>query len=426
MNVPGRMRLISYSTIARFRLAVSVTLAVAISFVFASCEVINNPIRSMVPPESITISPATIEDMAPGEWRQLTATVGPAGALQAVTWSISPANVGIIQFGGLRLDLPSPCRPLSPTITITARVANHPTILDKATITVLEPISITVPDIPYQGQVDIELRDTGGNRVATGWADVQGGTATFDLLSDSIGVAFVDEGYFEVLLFIRDDENQSTYRIEPQPISRETNNIAFGGFTEMPPVTITVTEIPDGQSVTGVTLRIARTGKHVITMWPKINGNTATLTVHGVPPGTYDVILDFFVDHEDETAPDRMVYIGRSKNIVAGTNQIPFAGFVALQPITITVTGIPLALQRSQWGDIFLYIPGTNNKVGLGTTNSVRASTAVQVWFYAAAGHHDVVLWFVGNLVGTLEFIAPGRNITAGNNTIPFSAFRPR
>jgi len=416
MKAPGRIRLVSYSTIASFRLAVSIALAVAISFVFASCDIINNPIGRIVPPESITISPATIVDMAPGEWRQLTATVGPAGASQAVIWSIT-ANVGIIQYGGLLLDLR---HTLPPTITITARVANHPAILDMATITVLEPIRITVPNIPYQGQVDIELRDTEGNRVFTGEeTNVQSGTATFNLFWDSIGVAFVDTGTYEVILFVSDQGNQRVYQ-SSQTISRGTNNIAFGDFDEMPPVTITVTGIPDGHDVTWATLRIAEAGNYVISMWwPEINGSTATLTVRGVPPGTYDVILYSFVSDSE------MIHIGRSKNIVAGANQIPFAEFEVLQPITITVTGIPLALQRSWFGDIALYTPGTNNEVGLGWTDTVGASTTVQVWFYAAAGPHDVVLWFVGNL-GTFGFIAPGRNITAGNNTIPFSAFTPR
>jgi hypothetical protein len=308
-----------------------------------------------------------------------------------------------------------------------------PGVPGNATVTVLEPVSITLTGIQslYQGRwARIKLQDAGGNRLVQGGVVVQGGgTASFPFLYDAhSGAAFMDEGTFQVFLFIDEVNNpiSSVYHIALQDITRGNNNIAFGSFVEILPVTITVTGISPGHGVDRVTLRIPEAGNYVICRWTETPGNN-TATLLGVLPGYYDVILDFFVDDDDdETVHDRIVYIARLKNITSGLNQISFTKFNALHPIRIDVTGIPLPYQHSWFGDIALYTPGTNNEVGLGFTDTVGATTTVQLYFYAAHGYHDVVLWFVGfpGIMG--EFIARERDITKGTNTIPFSAFTRR
>jgi len=101
-------------------------------------------------------------------------------------------------------------------------------------------------------------------------------------------------------------------------------------------------------------------------------------------------------------------------------------GHIPPLPITITVTGIPLQYQGS-WADMILMIPGTMNDVDwVGDTHI--SSSMTFTFLGASPGFYDVIFvdtFLFEGLDNFGMYRAPSINITAGANTIPWSAFAP-
>ena len=376
-----------------------------------------------VTPASITVAPATAY-VGQGGQQQFTATVWPEGAPQAVTWSVAPEGAGTITTGGL---LTVTGASVGDTLTIMATAVNHPTVSNTATVTVPEPIVITVTGIPleYQGRwMNIELRHPGtGEMVAVGSGSVSGFSATFTLLKDwHGGHQFAAPGDYEVRLTV----HPSVYRIAEMNIRAGAGEIPFSTFTLIPPITVTVTGIPPRYhgSYGLVILGIPGTGNVVAYgSTVEITGASVTFTVRGAVPGTYDVFLAFSRLMELWWYLPLEVYVESARNITA-SNNISFDPFIAAPPsitITITITEIPSQYQN---GFGRLRLSGDVERYGLDwglSETEVTGSSATFRFWFINLGIYEV--WF--RIEGSDRWgdgSAPAMNLTA-NTSISWSAF---
>jgi len=381
-----------------------------------------------VTPASVTVTPASAY-VGQGGQRQFTATVGPEGAPQAVTWSVAPTGAGSITTGGL---LTVTGASVGDTLTITATAVNHPAVSNTATVTVPEPISITVTGISTthpSTSGEIELRDPEtGTRVAGGSGHISGSSATFTLWDRNWDHRFAVPGDYEVSIrfgccYECDGEHPRVYRIALINITAGTNTIPWSAFSFMPPINITITGIPNQYHGSWAEMGLVIPGTMNYVAWvgdTYIPGSSMTFTLVGASPGIYDVI---FVDaHFFEGMENFGIYRAPSRNITAGTNSIPWSAFASVPPsITITVTGIP-AEYRNGSGDIELICAETEDWVDWGwSVTEITGASAIFRFFFVDPGTYDVDLWIIGSERWG-HIIAPSRSITA-NTTIPWSAF---
>ena len=137
-------------------------------------------------------------------------------------------------------------------------------------------------------------------------------------------------------------------------------------------------------------------------------------------PGAYDVHLRFWYDDDWSLLG---AYSAPSVSITAGANTIPFSDFSAVEPITITVTGIP-SRYIGAGGSIVLNTAGIFDWVADDWVQPIAASSSFRL--FAMPGIYDIGLGFefeVGDDWDFTIYSLSRRNITAGTNTIPFSAF---
>ena len=277
-------------------------------------------------------------------------------------------------------------------------------------------VTITVTGIPagYQGQwAELMLTHlTSRMRAAGDWRhqQVEGTSVSFSFAAFS--------GTYGVLLSLG-----SGYLIPSRNITAGTHSIPFSAFTPFEQVPVTVTGIPDryigggGNQIWGQMNimhpgTIARQGRGSTT----ITGASATFTTR-IVPGLYDIHL-YFLDHNWNII---RYYSAPSRNIVAGTNTIPFSYFAVVEPITVTLTGIPDRYIIGDTGMImYLNTPGLIDQVAYDWVDPIESSSATFT-FFALPGTYAVTLEFDGDEEAL--YSAPARNITAGTNTIPFSAF---
>jgi len=378
-----------------------------------------------VAPASVTVTPASAY-VGQGGQRQFTAMVEPEGAPQAVTWSVAPTGAGSITTGGL---LTVTGASVGDTLTITATAVNHPAVSNTASVTVPEPISITVTGISGQynnrhGQIRLWCPDA-GNWVAGHSSWVSNSEATFTLWDWNTGTQFAIPGDYDIRLEFGDryDGDLRVYRIAEINITSGTNTIPWSTFTFMPPLTITVTGIPNQYHGSWAEMGLVIPGTMNDVAWvgdTYIPGSSMTFTLYGASPGLYDVI---FVDaHFFEGMDNFGMYRAPSRNITAGTNSIPWSAFASVPPsITITVTGIPVEYRNGS-GGIDLICAETEDWVDWGWSGTgITGDLAIFRFFFVDPGTYDVWLWIQGsNRWG--EAIASAMNITA-STTIPWSAF---
>jgi len=403
-----------------------VALAVAIGFSMTGCPTSTDDGNGDPPvPVSVTITPASAY-VGQGGRRQFTATVGPEGAPQAVTWSVAPTGAGTITAGGL---LTVTGADVGDTLLVTATAVNHPAISNTAAVTVPEPISITVTGISTthpSTSGEIELRDPEtGTRVASGSGHISGSSATFTLWDRNWDHRFAVPGDYEVSIrfgccYECDGEHPRVYRIALINITAGTNTIPWSAFSFVPPITVTVTGIPSryqGDNIWGfVAFMVPGTTNEIAGDEAAITGASTTFTLTGIVTGTYDVFLAFM-----EESDILGIYNVSARNITT-SNTIPFNQFAVLPPsVTITVTGIPVEY-RNGFGEIELVCAETGDWFdwGWSATSITGSSAAFRFWF-TDPGLYDVLLWVQGSARWG-EGIAPARNITA-TTTIPWSAF---
>jgi len=374
-----------------------------------------------VTPTNVTVTPASAY-VGQGGQRQFTATVGPEGAPQAVTWSVAPTGAGTITTGGL---LTVTGASAGDTLTITATAVNHPAVSNTATVTVPEPIRITVTGIAGQSNQHMRIRllcPDAGNIVAgaSGW--VSGSEANFTLSGWNTGSQFATPGAYDVRLEFgnRYAGDLRVYRIAEINITLGTNTIPWSAFTFMPTINVTITGIPNQYHGSWAEMGLVIPGTMNDVSWvgdTYIPGSSMTFTFYGASPGIYDLI---FVDALlFEGMANFGMYRAPSRNITAGTNTIPWSAFAAVPPnMSITVTGIPAEYRNgSALVELECTVTGYWDVSGVEITGS---SATFHFWF-ANLGTYDVWLWIQGsNRWG--EAFVPARNITA-NTTIPWSAF---
>ncbi|WP_197408062.1 phage tail protein [Lampropedia cohaerens] len=87
---------------------------------------------SVVTPTSVTVTPATVS-ITEGATQALTATVGPAGAPQAVTYTSASNAVATVSAAGVVTGV------AAGTTTITVRSATAPNVTATVSVTVTEP-----------------------------------------------------------------------------------------------------------------------------------------------------------------------------------------------------------------------------------------------------------------------------------------------
>ena len=282
-------------------------------------------------------------------------------------------------------------------------------------------VTVTVTGIPagHQNQrANLSLRHlTSGAWATGGEAEIEGSSATFSLAAFS--------GTYSVELRF----GYAFYLMSSRNITAGIHSIPFSAFTPFEQVSVTVTGIPDryisssGNQIRGrmYTMRpgtFARQGSWISNQ--TISGASATFSI-GVIPGSYDVHLRF-LDHSWNII---RAYSAPSRNIAAGTNAISFSYFAVIEPIIVTITGIPNRYIGVEEFSIFFNTPGI---VDLKAYNwSDVESSSVIVTLFAMPRTYDIAMWFAYVVEGGVwkihEYSAPSRNITAGTNTISFSAF---
>jgi len=298
--------------------------------------------------------------------------------------------------------------------------------------TPLEEVSITVTGIPnrYIGDVDgnMRLKHPGTlNQMSGTWSWISSSSATFTMRALP--------GTYDVHLRFWYDNDWSLLRAYSAPLVNITvggNTIPFTAFEIFEPMTITVTGIP-GRYAGGEGGIILNTPGFIDWIadgwvWP-IEGSSATFAVFTMP-GTYDVALYFEFETGDDDW-DFVLYSVSRRNITAGANTIPFSAFSRVPQMTITVTGIPARyIGNGNWvgANVRLAPPGTESWLASGWASSrgssVTMSLMTSLWVFNTPGTYDVHLRFEWS-GGESFYIAPSRNITAGNTTIPFGDFTP-
>jgi hypothetical protein len=368
-----------------------------------------------VAPATVTVTPSAVYVAQDGQ-QQFSVTVGPLGAPQAVIWSIEPAGAGTITTGGL---LTVTNADAGEVLTITATAVNHPTVAGTATVTVPEPITITITGIPTEYHHDwirdLHLRQSGNTRQPNNNSQwLEGPSVTFTFEASQI------PGDYEVSLTLRDwNHYQRVYRITSRNITAGTNTIPLSEFTFVPPITITVTGIPNGyhSSNAGIELRHPVTDDWIGDTWGQIEGSSAEFIIVNMNPGTYSVNL-VFSSPESSTE-----YRITSRNITAGTNTISYSAFTLhshREAINITVTGIPVEYNNHQWN---ISLSGHNRREGHVEGSSV--TFAFSLWNVHPGIHYLEITLDDGNWNNQRSYRITSRNITSGNNTIPFNNFTP-
>jgi len=268
-------------------------------------------------------------------------------------------------------------------------------------------VSITITGIPsgYQGSWgELVLRVPATmNEAGVASINAVGSTATFTLnaIPGTYHVFFSFGGGRRVM--------------PSMEITGGSNTIPWAAFA--PPLSITVTGIPSQyhSSSGSIELLFPGTGNRVGEAWTSISGGTTTFTVAGVT-GLHEVHLRFGGGN------DARIYRTSSITYLEESTTIPWAAFVVMPPLTITVTGIPSRFEGSL-ASLGLMTPGTMNFVG-GDEAEITGSSATFTVRGAVAGTYDVLLAFIDEMawfpLGVYSVSA--RNITA-NTTIPFSQF---
>ena len=372
----------------------------------------------------------------------LYATVFPENtANQMVVWvSSNPYVVSVVDSMVPRFGISGPesavrimaNAPGTATITATAMATGNVERRASLTVTVPRRPSVTITGIPYYYQRgDVSVRLSWQN-LETGWYNWDWESSIRSNITFTLD-SFAGSHDFRLLF---DGDDGMGYFLSARNITAGANTIPFSEFTPLVPISITITGIPshvynygNGEILLlypgtlntigggGIVQKVDST-----TIWD----SSVTFTMPAIPsvyPGLSDVhlrIWDFDWNFEELLG----AYSVASVNINAMETTIPFTTFDIFEPITITVTEIPS--QYFDWGgSLGLYSPGVNvwsNWVNIGDSTAFTLFAMPGVYVVSLSWGHwdsDYMLW------RSSSYSIPSRNITAGNNIIPFEAFGP-
>jgi len=246
--------------------------------------------------------------------------------------------------------------------------------------------------------------------------------SSIDVASDEVYIVdgstgssfFTAPGAHGIALIFWDSD--VVYAISSRNITAGNNTIPFSAFTlvETVSVTVTVTGIPDDYWDDWGDMKLMPRTIAPSSYWVELEsiGASATFTVTTVL-GINDIglwLLDFGV-----------LYTLSARNITAGNNTIPFTAFSRVAPVTITITGIPNDYW-GEWGELEFEPRG----IGTFSAWAEIEITGASATFTATIvpGTYEIWLHICGEY-DCSDYRVASRNITAGTNTIPFSAFTP-
>ena len=269
-------------------------------------------------------------------------------------------------------------------------------------------ITITVTGIPSR-YIGFEGNSGFERNVGAFWSadtSIMGDSAAF-VFHGSSGMAYA------VILNFWDGRASVQYRTSSRNINEGQNTIPFSYFFDNT-LTITIFGIPSQYNGWVGLLWLG----HGAQSNPRVADNSMTFAKIGSGwAGIHDLRLD--IDYAGARAGYRI----SSKSIDDGSNTIPWSDFTSVP--AIIVTGIP-PQYTSSWGSINLRIPGTGWWSGFGSSQTHWSNdSASSIHWDADPGIYDVRLRLSENFMATVyqDFFALSRNIYAGSNTIPFSAF---
>jgi|GEM_PF-4945112 len=183
------------------------------------------------PPASVNVTPSTA-DVVQGQTQQFSATVLPAGAPQAVTWSVDPEAAGTITQGaaGGLLTLAA-----TATGTVTVRAtATGTTTYGTATVTVIPPAGI--PDAYTGLEISIVAEDGSSRIIEAIIAANSRGYAGIDADGNLIASSQAWDGE-DVYVYIEFEEPlllsdfytfEMTWDISPAPMPNPWTGVYFG------------------------------------------------------------------------------------------------------------------------------------------------------------------------------------------------------
>jgi len=372
-------------------------------------------VAAPVAPASVEVTPASAY-VGPDGQRQFSATVGPEGAPQAVTWSIDPAGAGDITPEGLLQVDAAPGTSITVIATAAGTAVSGTAV---ATVAARQPIPINVTGIParYRGMWgDMSLVIPGTlNEDSWAEAEITGASATFTVSAVP--------GIYDIILTFFGASHDVVYRASSIDISAGANTLPFGQFALVPhSITITVTNIPAAYrgGWGDIELLCPATGNFVDWGWSEteVTGASAVFRFWFVQPGTYDVDLWISGTGRWGRAVATAVSIGATATIPWSAFDFVDGGEVMGEVMSVTVTGIP-ARYHGDWGDLSLFAPGTQNDVAFAYVPFVTSSTTFMLGG-AEPGTFDVVLYL--NDFGVRYALPSSRHISAGA-VIPFNDF---
>ena len=277
------------------------------------------------------------------------------------------------------------------------------------------PITITITGIPSKyhnswGELLLRHPET--------WDFAGAGRREVSVIGTSTTVAFyAAPGAYNLLLRFG---SYYGYFIASRNITAGANVIPLSAFTPFEEVSITLTGIPNRYIGYGVYVHLKRPGtlNRINYCFNGISSSSVTLMIPAIP-GVYDVHLRFWDGWDGILL---RAYSAPSVNIAVGENTIPFTAFDIFEPTTITVTGIP-SLYFGAGGAMGLHTPGFTDWIIERDFEYTEASLTFTI--FAMPGIYDVSLdfWGLEDEDEWLFYLVSRRDITAGANTIPFSAF---
>jgi len=203
----------------------------------------------------------------------------------------------------------------------------------------VEPTVISVTGItdPDAARANITIWQ-GREKVAEGWAyQIQGGNANFTLKASDSQFMFTGGGSAEIILQLRNESHDDLgfYHTSMTLNAGTTNTIPFNTFTEMPPLEITVTGIPDKYTHGSIALLFpGKTEAAGYVDGASLTIPNSTFTIKNVPAGTYDVL--FLLMNQDGVVEFHKL---ASRNITKNTT-LQFSAFTVMPTTTVTVSGL--------------------------------------------------------------------------------------
>ncbi|MCL2380835.1 MAG: hypothetical protein FWC64_04495 [Treponema sp.] len=280
------------------------------------------------------------------------------------------------------------------------------------------PATITVSGIPagfHGGPAEMTLRATAtGNFVAA--SDVQAAAGTTAFAFNALLPA-----NYDIRLRLTDAYGFSYYfRVPSMFVAAGASTIVFDdSFDPIPPIQITVTGMP--AVYTGGFLpppmELWQSGSMVANDRFSVRDTeteTVLFTMNGIIPGNYEIRLPLTgAGGIPRLYRIALLFIGPQDNI------IPFDDFQFMEPISITVSGIP-AQYHGQSGRIDLFSGG--EPAGFGQANEISGTTGFAVHGLLAGNYELQLTLNYVNWIPSLYRIA-SMSIIDGNNPIELDQF---